>query len=123
MRGVGGDRGLETPRGESDLIRRAGRNAGQGNASHSLTSTESDFLLPQPSTPCLLSIDSIDPKIATMPYVGLKGNGLLAGITCTAGMGFILFGAYLTMSIEALAYYTALLRPQLAIFSPGPYAK
>ncbi|GAB7353839.1 hypothetical protein MBLNU459_g4207t2 [Dothideomycetes sp. NU459] len=27
-----------------------------------------------------------------MPYLGLKGKGLLTGITCSAGMGFILFG-------------------------------
>lgn len=27
-----------------------------------------------------------------MPYLGLKGDGLLAGVTCAAGMGFILFG-------------------------------
>lgn len=29
-----------------------------------------------------------------MPYLGLKGNGLLVGITATSGMGFILFGAH-----------------------------
>ena len=27
-----------------------------------------------------------------MPYLGLEGNGLLAGVSATAGMGFILFG-------------------------------
>ena len=27
-----------------------------------------------------------------MPFLGLKGNGLLAGVTCASGMGFILFG-------------------------------
>jgi hypothetical protein len=30
-----------------------------------------------------------------MPYLGLKGNGLLTGITVTTGMGFILFGEQL----------------------------
>ena len=29
-----------------------------------------------------------------MPYLGLTGNGLLAGVTCSAGMGFILFGIH-----------------------------
>jgi hypothetical protein len=27
-----------------------------------------------------------------MPYLGLRGNKLLAAVTCSAGMGFILFG-------------------------------
>jgi hypothetical protein len=27
-----------------------------------------------------------------MPYLGLKGNGLLTGITLSSGMGFVLFG-------------------------------
>jgi len=30
-----------------------------------------------------------------MPYLGLKGNGLLAGISASAGMGFVLFGRHL----------------------------
>lgn len=29
-----------------------------------------------------------------MPYLGLKGNGLLAGIALSSGMGFVLFGKY-----------------------------
>jgi hypothetical protein len=29
-----------------------------------------------------------------MPYLGLKGNGLLAGIALSSGMGFVLFGGY-----------------------------
>lgn len=29
-----------------------------------------------------------------MPYLRLKGNGLLAGITLSSGMGFVLFGKY-----------------------------
>ena len=31
-----------------------------------------------------------------MPYLGLKGKGLLAGVTVSSGMAFILFGRSLS---------------------------
>lgn len=31
-------------------------------------------------------------RSSKMPYLGLKGNGLLAGIALSSGMGFVLFG-------------------------------
>ena len=34
-----------------------------------------------------------------MPYLGLKGKGLLAGVTVSSGMAFILFGMFIIYSL------------------------
>lgn len=40
----------------------------------------------------------------TMVYLGLRGNGLVAGITAASGMGFILFGG-LAMTCSSRCRY------------------
>ena len=40
--------------------------------------------------------------IVIMPYLDLKGNGLVAGVTVATGMGFILFGIKLLVETVVL---------------------
>jgi hypothetical protein len=51
-----------------------------------------------------------------MPYLGLKGNGLLAGIALSSGMGFVLFGTFYltTLSSQSVSCF---------YFSPRIYSR
>lgn len=41
-----------------------------------------------------------------MPYLGLKGRGLLTGITCSSGMGFVIFGKAASCAKQAFEVST-----------------
>lgn len=50
---------------------------------------------------CLSPLDyTSENSTFNMAYLGLTGNGLLAGIALSSGMGFVLFGGSLSFSSQ-----------------------